>query len=105
MRFAVYCPCKVRELGVEVIMARQFRTRTFNYILYLDIKSKGSAFGVYDTRCGFCGEFLLLVGNDVAVDAAAGVTPTMIQRDIAEAEQWHRQHAEHAALSGRCRFA
>lgn len=65
MRFEIYCPCKVDELGTDVITADQFANRVFNLVFYLDVlrTQQGEAVWVYDTRCQFCGLPVQIVGQ------------------------------------------
>lgn len=81
MMFLIYCPCKVKQIGLELIRAATFpRSKVFHYMLYLDIANKVDPGCLGRSRCKLCDGFLRIVGHHRPADSAAGVTSEMIKR-------------------------
>jgi len=59
--FRVYCPCKVKELGVQIV------TGDFAYIIWTSKEDREKKNGKF-TICQHCGNPLVYVGEDKVVE-------------------------------------
>lgn len=79
--FLIYCPCKVKELGLARIDSQTttgILKDVFPYLLWEAIRFPGSV--KIKGTCRHCGEILQIHGTDPQKDKKAGITKKMTRK-------------------------
>lgn len=84
--FLIYCPCKLKEIGLGVIHHGRDGNGVGPYLYFQWINERHEK-----AQCVFCGGTVRRVGADPKADKKSGVTKKMIRNTWKEHDKWMKE--------------